>query len=103
METAEFGFGSFGYDLTMNASGDEFEELTPEELLNRMKSAESVTDGAYTVGYHRYSSIKTEHLTAEGIEFLDRNQSQAYWLRSSGNLFLLPFGFPSVILARAII
>ena len=77
METAEFGFGSFGYDLTMNASGDEFEELTPEELLNRMKSAESVTDGAYTVGYHRYSSIKTEHLTAEGIEFLDRNQSQA--------------------------
>ena len=77
METVGVGFGSVGYDLTMNVSGDEFEDLTPAELLNRMKSAKSVTDGAYTVGYHRYSSIKTEYLTEEGIEFLDRNQSQA--------------------------
>ena len=77
METVGVGFGSVGYDLTMNVSGDEFEELTPVELLNRMKSAKSVTDGAYTVGYHRYSSIKTDYLTEEGIEFLDRNQSQA--------------------------
>ena len=53
------------------------DELTPVELLSRMKSAKSVTDGAYTVGYHRYSSIKTDYLTEEGIEFLDRNQSQA--------------------------
>ena len=77
METVGVGFGSVGYDLTMNVTGDEFEELTPAELLNRLKSAKSVTDGAYTVGYHRYSSIKTEYLTEEGIEFLDRNQSQA--------------------------
>ena len=76
METVGVGFGSVGYDLTMNVTGDEFEELTPAELLNRLKSAKSVTDGAYTVGYHRYSSIKTEYLTEEGIEFLDRNQSQ---------------------------
>ena len=77
METVGVGFGSVGYDLTMNVYGDEFEELTPVELLSRMKSAKSVTDGAYTVGYHRYSSIKTDYLTEEGIEFLDRNQSQA--------------------------
>ena len=77
METVGVGFGSVGYDLTINVYGDEFEELTPVELLSRMKSAKSVTDGAYTVGYHRYSSIKTDYLTEEGIEFLDRNQSQA--------------------------
>ena len=77
METVGVGFGSVGYDLTMHAPGEEFDTLTPVELLNRMKSAKSVTEGAYSVGYNRYSSIGTEYLTEEGIEFLDRNQSQA--------------------------
>ena len=76
MESVSGGFGSVGYDLIMHASGEEFDKLTPEELLNRMKEAKSVTEGAYSVGYDRYSSIKTEYLTEEGIEFLDRNQGQ---------------------------
>ena len=76
MESVGVGFGSVGYDLTMHASGEEFDKLTPIELLNRMKAAKSVTEGAYSVVYNRYSSIKTEYLTEEGIEFLDRNQGQ---------------------------
>lgn len=77
METVGVGFGSVGYDLTMHVPGEEFDALAPVELLNRMKSAKSVTEGAYSVGYNRYSSIKTEYLTEEGIEFLNRNQGQA--------------------------
>ena len=76
METVGVGFGSVGYDLTMHVPGDEFDKITPEELLNRVKTGKSVTEGAYSVGYNRYSSIKTEYLTDEGIEFLDRNQGQ---------------------------
>lgn len=76
METVSVGFGSVGYDLEMNVPGDEFDKITPEELLNRVKTGKSVTDVAYSVGYNMYSSIKTEYLTDEGIEFLDRNQGQ---------------------------
>ena len=76
METVGVGFGSVGYDLTMHVPGDEFDKITPEELLNRVKTGKSITEGAYSVGYNRYSSIKTEYLTEEGIEFLDRNQGQ---------------------------
>lgn len=76
METVSGGFGSVGYDLTMHVAGDEFDKITPEELLSRMKAAKSVTEGAYSVGYNRYSSIKTEYLTEEGIEFLNTNQGQ---------------------------
>lgn len=77
METVGVGFGSVGYDLTMHVPGEEFDKFTPVELLSRMKAAKSVTGGAYSVGYNRYSSIKTEYLTKDGIAFLDRNQSQA--------------------------
>ena len=77
METVGVGFGSVGYDLNVHIAGEEFENITPEELLSRMRAAKSVTEGAYSVGYNRYSSIKTEYLTEEGSEFLDRNQGQS--------------------------
>lgn len=76
METVGVGFGSVGYDLSMHASGNAFDKITPEELLNRMKAAKSVTGGAYSQERNVYSEISTEYLTDEGVEFLDRNQGQ---------------------------
>lgn len=77
METVGVGFGSVGYDLSMHASGNEFDKITPEELLNRMKAAKSVTGGAYSQERSVYTEINTKYLTEEGIEFLDRNQGQS--------------------------
>ena len=76
METVAGGFGSVGYDLTMHASGNEFDKITPEELLNRMKAAKSVTGGAFSQDRYTNATISTKYLTNEGIEFLDRNQGQ---------------------------
>lgn len=76
METVAGGFGSVGYDLTMHASGNEFDKITPEELLNRMKAAKSVTGGAFSQERYTNATISTKYLTNEGIEFLDRNQGQ---------------------------
>ena len=77
METVGVGFGSVGFDLTMNASGNEFDKITPEELLNRMKAAKSVTGGAYSQERYVNAEISTKYLTNEGIEFLDKNQGQS--------------------------
>ena len=77
METVGVGFGSVGFDLTMHASGNEFDKITPEELLNRMKAAKSVTGGAYSQERYVNAEISTEYLTDEGIEFLDKNQGQS--------------------------
>lgn len=77
METVSGGFGSVGYDLSFNASGSEFEKLTPEELLNRMKAAKSVSGGAYSQERYAYTEIKTGYMTDEGAEFLMQNQGQS--------------------------
>ena len=77
METVGVGFGSVSYDLTMQASGNEFDKITPEELLNRMKAAKSVTGGAYSQERYVNAEISTKYLTDEGIEFLDKNQGQS--------------------------
>lgn len=77
METVGVGFGSVGYDLSMHASGNEFDKITPEELLDRMKAAKSVTGGAYSQERYTNPLIETKHLTEDGIEFLDRNQGQS--------------------------
>ena len=77
METVGVGFGSVGFDLTMHASGNEFDKITPEELLNRMKAAKSVTGGAYSQERYVNAEISTRYLTDEGIEFLDKNQGQS--------------------------
>ena len=77
METVGVGFGSVGFDLTMHASGNEFDKITPEELLNRMKAAKSVTGGAYSQERYVNAEISTKYLTDEGIEFLDKNQGQS--------------------------
>ena len=76
METVGVGFGSVGYDLSMHASGNEFDKITPEELLSRMKASKSVTGGAYTQERYLNARFDTKCLTGEGIEFFDRNQSQ---------------------------
>lgn len=76
METVGVGFGSVGYDLSMYASGNEFDKITPEELLNRMKAAKSVTGGAYSQERYVYTEISTKYLTDEGAEFLSRNKVQ---------------------------
>ena len=77
METVGIGFGSVGYDLSMHASGNEFDKITPEELLNRMKAAKSVTGGAYSQERNVNAEISTKYLTEEGIEVLDRNQGRS--------------------------
>ena len=76
METVGVGYGSVGYDLSMHASGIDFDKVTPEELLNRMKAAKSVTGGAYTQERYQNVGFNTKSLTEEGIEFFDRNQAQ---------------------------
>ncbi len=76
MESVTGGFGSVGYDLSMDISGNEFEKITYEELLNRMKSAKSVTGSAYSQERHVNALIDTKYLTEGGIEYLDRNQGQ---------------------------
>ncbi len=77
MESVGVGFGSVGYDLTFHASGSEFDNITPEELLNRVKAAKSVTGGVYSQERNVNAEISTKYLTEEGIEFLDRNQGRS--------------------------
>ena len=87
METVGVGFGSVGYDLSMHASGEEFDKITPEELLNRMKAAKSVTGGAYSQERNVEAEISTKYLTEEGIEFLDKNRGQSED-KSARNVYL---------------
>ncbi len=77
MESVSGGFGSVGHDLNVSISGDEFDNITPDELLNRMKSAKSVTDAAYAQERFINAEIKNEYLTDEGITFLDTNWGQS--------------------------
>ena len=86
METVGVGFGSVGYDLSMHASGNEFDKITPEELLNKMKAAKSVINGAFSQERSVNAEISTKYLTEEGIEFFDRNQEQSED-KSSRNLY----------------
>ena len=76
METVGVGYGSVGYDLSMHASGVDFDKVTPEELLNRMKAAKSVIGGAYTQERYEEAEFETQYLTKEGMEFINSNQSQ---------------------------
>lgn len=77
MESVSGGFGSVGYDLSMFISGDEFEEITPDELLNRLKAAKSVTGGACSQEIFLNAEIRSEYLTEEGISYLNTNQGQS--------------------------
>lgn len=77
METVAGGFGSVGYELSMHASGNEFDKITPEELMNRLKVANSVTGGAYSQERYVNATISTKYLTEEGVEFLDKSQGQS--------------------------
>ena len=73
MQTVDHGFGAVGYDLTIQVSGTDFEELEAEELLNRMKAAKSVTDGVCLQSRYVTVSVPMEQLTKEGAAFLLRN------------------------------
>lgn len=75
METVGVGFASAGYDMTIHISGNEFDKISPEELLNRMKSAKSVTNGAYSQDRYAFADISSDYLTKEGTEFFDSNNS----------------------------
>lgn len=75
METVGVGFASAGYDMTIHISGNEFDKILPEELLNRMKSAKSVTNGAYSQDRYAFAEISNDNLTKEGTEFFDSNNS----------------------------
>ena len=77
METVGVGYGSVGYDLSIHMSGGKFDKVTPEELMNRMKTAKSVTGGAYSQERNVEAKISTKYLTEEGIEFLDKNRGRS--------------------------
>ncbi len=77
METVSGGFESVGYDLLYQAAFEDFDKITPDELLNRIKAAKSVTGVAYA--RERFSAnteIRSEYLTEKGNSFLKTNQGQ---------------------------
>lgn len=76
IETTSVGFGSAGYDLSISLPGEQFDSITPEQLLIQMKSANAVTDAAYSQEWYSNVVLQTDCLTSEGIAFLDRNKEQ---------------------------
>ena len=75
-ETTAVGFNSAGYDLNVSLPGDQFNSITPDELLHRMKCANAVTDAAYSQEWYSGIRLQTDCLTEEGITFLDRNKGE---------------------------
>jgi len=75
-EASGVGFTSAGYDLYVSLPGDQFETITPEQLLDRMKGEAAVTEGAYCQTRYFNVILQTADLTEEGIDFLDRNRGK---------------------------
>ncbi len=76
IETADLGLSSSGYDLRLSVSGNEFDTISPDELLSKIKATKSVTGGAYLQNRNVCAEINTENLTQNGLQYIDRNHSQ---------------------------
>ena len=74
METVAVGFGSYNYDLAVSVAGDGHEEITPQELLERMRAAKGVTGAAYTQERYVKLQVRQEHLTPQVKEILGNHQ-----------------------------
>ncbi len=76
-EMVSGGFQTVGYDLTYQASQYDFDRISPDELLKRIKASQSVTDCVYTRDiYGSYATVRSEFLTGEGRSFLKANLGQ---------------------------
>ena len=74
METVAVGFGSYNYDLAVSVAGDGHEEITPQELLERMRAAKGVTGAAFTQERYVKLQVRQEHLTPQVKEILGNHQ-----------------------------
>ena len=74
METVAVGLGSYNYDLAVSVAGDGHEEITPQELLERMRSAKGVTGAAFTQERYVKLQVRQAHLTPQVKEILGNHQ-----------------------------
>jgi len=72
-EASGVGFASSDFDLYVSLPGKQFESITPDKLLAQIREATAVTEAAYCQTRYLSAEYKTEYLTQEGIDFLDRN------------------------------
>ncbi len=66
-----------GYDLIYLAEASKFERITPDDLLQRMRTATGVTGASYTLNRSGfYVEIPSDDLTSEGISFIKSSSGQ---------------------------
>lgn len=75
-ETVSVGFESVNYDVLYQASNKDFENITPDELLEQLMAANSVVGASYARERYESAEIRKEYLTEKGISFLKTNQVQ---------------------------
>ena len=75
-EAGGIGFNPVGYDLYVSLPGEQFEDITPDQMLGRMKDEAGVTDGAYSQNRYFNIILNTDDITREGVEFLDNKQGK---------------------------
>ena len=70
-EISKAEFDLLKYDIGASVSAAELKNITPEELLSRVRAAKSVTKAAYTTSVSGVTSTNPENLTEAGRKFID--------------------------------
>ena len=71
VESVNGGFSSVGYDLYFSCNRDYFDRITPNEMLDKVISAASVTNAACTQNENLYTEIDRKFLTDDVKESFD--------------------------------
>ncbi len=80
MESVTGGFGTADYDVSFDENEKYFGEVSQNELLDRVKTADSVTAAAYARGGYVNTEVDFRYLTEKVLESLDSWSYQwSYW------------------------
>lgn len=75
MQTASGSFESVGYDLIYESPSQFRKSISPDDLLESIRSAKSVTSAVYSKERYEKVRIKNEYLTQKGIRLLNKDNS----------------------------
>lgn len=70
------GFTTEGYDLSFYSEVGDFEDITQDELLDRVKASKSVTNAAYTQNQYINVEVNRKYLTDDVLTSLDNWSDQ---------------------------
>lgn len=77
-----------GYDIVFHTDGEDFTDITPDELLAEIKTEETVKDGAYTHFVYIETELPYEMFNSEAKEYLTEGEIEGTLYTSIGITFV---------------